>query len=105
MSYKSQLSLNCDDFGISSKLDARCRGLTSVDGWQGQRGQTLALHLLLLESPFRLQDWVLKLGPSIYVAVRMKKGPILDFTLARCNLGALSAEIGSKNSGTTAAIA
>lgn len=85
---------------------SECRGLTSVDGGQGQRGQTLVLHLLLLlESPFRLQDWVLKLGPSIYMAVRMKKGPILDFTLACCNLGTLSAEIRSKNSGTTAAIA
>lgn len=44
-------------------------GLTSVDGGEGQRGQTLALHLLLLlKSPLGLQDWILKLGPSIYVA-------------------------------------
>lgn len=29
--------------------------------------------LLLLESPFGLQDWVLKLGPSIYMAVEILK--------------------------------
>lgn len=44
-------------------------GLTSVDSGEGQRGQALALHLLLLlESPLGLQDWILKLGPSVYVA-------------------------------------
>lgn len=44
-------------------------GLTSVDSGEGQRGQTLALHLLLLlKSPLGLQDWILKLGPPIYVA-------------------------------------
>lgn len=44
-------------------------GLTSVDAGEGQGGQTLALHLLLLlDPPLGLQDWVLELGPSIYVA-------------------------------------
>lgn len=29
--------------------------------------------LLLLESPFSLQDWVFKLGPSVYMATKIKK--------------------------------
>lgn len=45
-------------------------GLTSVDGRKGQGGQTGALHLLLLEPPLGLQDRVLELGPSVYVAGR-----------------------------------
>lgn len=41
--------------------------LTSVDGRKWQRGETLALHLLLLEPPLGLQDRVLELGPPVYV--------------------------------------
>lgn len=52
--------------------------LTSVDGREGQWGQTLALHLLLLlKPPFRLQDWILKLGPSVDMTTMIKK----DFRL------------------------
>lgn len=42
--------------------------LTSVDGRKWQRGETLALHLLLLEPPLGLQDRVLELGPPVDVA-------------------------------------
>lgn len=63
-------------------------GLTSVDSGEGQRGQTLALHLLLLlESPLGLQDWILKLGPSVYVAGGdgKNKGRVLDFHTSSLN--------------------
>lgn len=51
--------------------------------------------LLLLESPFGLQDWVLKLGPSIYMAEEIKKEKegqqrLLDFTPPCRNPAALS---------------
>lgn len=47
-------------------LPRRRRRLTSVDGGEGQRGQTLALHLL--EPALGLQDRVLELGPPVDVA-------------------------------------
>lgn len=46
---------------------------TSVDGGQRERRQSLALDLpLLLQAPLGLQDWVLKLSPSIDVARKCK---------------------------------
>lgn len=50
------------------------QGGTSVDGREGQGGQALALHLLLLLEPLLgLQNRVLKLRPSVYVAVSKGK--------------------------------
>lgn len=77
LSEKSQKRQQCVFFRVklwlwcspSAELWVGVGGLTSVDSGEGQRGQTLALHLLLLlESPLGLQDWILKLGPSVYVA-------------------------------------
>lgn len=39
--------------------------------------------LLLLESPLSLQDWVLKLGPSIYMTVISKKKQ-RRFQISKC---------------------
>lgn len=47
--------------------------LTSVDSWQWERRESLALDLpLLLQAPLGLQDWVLKLSPSVNVARKCK---------------------------------